>query len=42
MSLIIIIKKVLEIKISFTERSNKSGWVSGSGSITEVTVGPKT
>ena len=33
--------KVLEITTSITERSNKSGWGSGSGSITEVTVDPK-
>ena len=34
--------KVLEITTSLTERSDKSGWGSGSGSITEVTVGPNT
>ena len=34
--------KVLKITTSLTERSNKSGWGSGTGSISEVTVGPKT
>ena len=34
--------KVLEITTSLTERSDKSGWGSGTGSITEVRVGPKT
>ena len=34
--------KVLEITTSLTERSDKSGWGSGTGSITKVTVGPKT
>ena len=34
--------KVLEITTSLTERSDKSGWVYDSGSITEFTVGPKT
>ena len=33
--------EVLEITRNLTERSNKSGWGSGSGSITEVTVVPK-
>ena len=35
-------EKILEITMSLTERSEKSGWGSGSGSITEFTVGPKT
>ena len=34
--------KVLEITTSLTERSGKSGWGSGTGSITEVKVGLKT
>ena len=34
--------KVLDITTSLTKRSDKSGWGSGSGSITEVTVSPKT
>ena len=34
--------KVLDITTSLTESSNKFGWGYGTGSITEVTVGPKT
>ena len=34
--------KVLEITTSLTKRSDKSGWGSGTGSITKATVGPKT
>ena len=34
--------KVLEITTSINERSDKSGWGSDSGSITEFTVGPNT
>ena len=34
--------KVLKITTSLTKRSDKSGWGSETGSITEVTVGPKT
>ena len=34
--------KFLKITTSLTKRSDKSGWGSGTGSITEVKVGPKT
>ena len=34
--------KVLDSTTSLTERSEKSGWGSGTRSITEVTMGPKT
>ena len=35
-------EKFLDITTSLTKRSNKSGWVSGTKSITEVKLGPKT
>ena len=34
--------KVLDITTSLTKSSNKFGWGYGTGSITEVTVSPKT